>query len=296
MKTTLFINGKRTMPSPKVLLNSENLRAKKSLGQNFLTDVSVSETIVSKSRLTPFDVVLEIGAGLGALTVFAAKAAERVFAVEADRTLIPLLEKQLAAKKAGNVEIIRKSILRLNLEDLDLPSGTTLVVLGNLPYNISSQVLVYLIHNRRFVDRAVLMFQKELAERISAAPDSKDYGRLSVMLQYCAKTRILTEVPASSFFPRPKVDSAVLEVDFLDTLPFPAKNEAFLFQTIKAAFGKRRKTLKNALTQSQLPLDAGGVAQGLENAGIDPARRAETLSVEEFARLSDALGELADQG
>ena len=284
------------MPSPKVLLNSENLRAKKSLGQNFLTDVSVSQTIVSKSRLTPFDVVLEIGAGLGALTVFAAKAAERVFAVEADRTLIPLLEEQLAAKKAGNVEIIRKSILRLNLEDLDLPSGTRLVVLGNLPYNISSQVLVYLIQNRRFVDRAVLMFQKELAERISAAPDSKDYGRLSVMLRYCANTRILTEVSASSFFPRPKVDSTVLEVDFLEPLPFPAKNETFLFQTIKAAFGKRRKTLKNALTQSQLPLDAAGVAQGLENAGIDPARRAETLSVEEFARLSDALGELAGQG
>ncbi len=270
-------------------MNSQNLRAKKSLGQNFLTDASTAEMIVGRSGISPQDTVLEIGPGLGALTVLAAKAAERVFAVEADGNLIPLLEKQLEEKGIGNVSIINKSILRLDFRDLDLNAAGKLVVLGNLPYNISSQVLVYLVKNRSFVKRAVLMFQKELAERISAGPGSKDYGRLSVMLGYCAKTRRLAEIGASVFFPRPKVDSTVLEVNFLEEPPFPAVDEEFLFQVVKAAFGKRRKTLKNALSKSWMSLDPAIVEKGLETAGVDPERRAETLSVEEFSKLSDAL-------
>ncbi len=277
------------MASPKILLNSQNLRAKKSLGQNFLTDVSTAEAIVAKSRISQSDTVLEIGPGLGALTLSAAKAARRVFAVETDKELIPLLEKQLEEKEIDNVSIVHKSILRLDLRDLDLQGAGKLVVLGNLPYNISSQVLVYLVKNRSFVKRAVLMFQKELAERISAGPGSKDYGRLSVMLGYCSRTRRVTDVGSSVFFPRPKVDSTVLEVEFLEELPFPVLDEEFLFQVVKAAFGKRRKTLKNALSKSWISLDPAVVEEGLGKAGIDPERRAETLSVEEFSRLSDAL-------
>jgi 16S rRNA (adenine1518-N6/adenine1519-N6)-dimethyltransferase len=277
------------MLSPKRLLNTSDLRAKKALGQNFLTDLSTAKMIVEKSRLEPEAIVLEIGAGLGALTIPVAKSVMHVYAVEKDSSLVPILENQLNSSHITNVTILNQNILNLNLQELIEKSGEKFVVMGNLPYNISSQVLVYLIKNRHLVNQAILMFQKELAERISASPGGKDYGRLSVMLQYCATVKILTDIKATVFFPRPKVDSSVIEVRFYDRLLFPASDEKFLFDVIKAAFGKRRKTLKNALTQSQLSLKSQEVLTGLENSGIDPFRRAETLSVEEFVHLSNTL-------
>jgi 16S rRNA (adenine1518-N6/adenine1519-N6)-dimethyltransferase len=161
--------------------------------------------------------------------------------------------------------------------------------MGNLPYNISSQVIVKLIHARQYVDRAVLMLQKEMAQRICAGPGSKTYGRLSVMLQYCATARELMQVKAAQFFPAPKVDSTVIGIRFSAPPPFPAIDEALLFRVIKAAFGKRRKTLRNALSQSDLQLDPATCETLLTQAGIDPTRRAETLSVAEFVRLSNAV-------
>lgn len=277
------------MLSPKLLLNTSDLRAKKALGQNFLSDVSTAKSIVEKSRLEPDSVVLEIGPGLGALTIPLAKEVSHVYAVEKDKGLLPVLENQLKNSHINNVSILHKNILNLNLQEIYEKSGKKLIVLGNLPYNISSQVLVYLIKYRNFVNRAVLMFQKELAERISALPGGKDYGRLSVMVQYCASIKHLMEIRATVFFPRPKVDSCVIEVQFHDQPLFPASNEKFLFDVIKSAFGKRRKTLKNALTQSQLPLKKEDILKGLEISGIDPLRRAETLSVEEFVHLANIL-------
>ena len=283
------------MLSPKRLLSSLDLRAKKALGQNFLADPSTAASIVEKSRLEPQAIVLEIGAGLGALTIPLAKAARHVYAVEKDSSLVPILENQLNKSHVANVEILNQNILKLNLQELFEKSGQKFTVMGNLPYNISSQVLVYLIKNRQFVNRAVLMFQKELAERISALPGGKDYGRLSVMLQYCASVKHLMEIKATVFFPRPKVDSSVIEVQFHDELLFPAYDEKFLFDVIKAAFGKRRKTLKNALTQSQLSLKNEDILSGLEISGIDPFRRAETLSVKEFVHLSNPLFKLTEK-
>jgi 16S rRNA (adenine1518-N6/adenine1519-N6)-dimethyltransferase len=283
------------MLSPKRLLNISDLRAKKSLGQNFLTDLSTAKMIVEKSHLEPDDMVLEIGAGLGALTIPVAKTVRHVHAVEKDNSLVPILENQLSASNVNNVTILNQNILNLNFQELFEKSGKKFIVMGNLPYNISSQVLVYLIKNRHFVDEAILMFQKELAERISAPPGSKDYGRLSVMLQYCATVKILTDIKANVFFPRPKVDSSVIKVRFHEPLHFPASDEKFLFDVIKAAFGKRRKTLKNALSQSQLPLKSQEVLTGLEISGIDPFRRAETLSVEEFVHLANTLWNLSDR-
>ena len=277
------------MLSPKRLLNKSDLHAKKALGQNFLTDQSTALMIVEKSRLEPEAMVLEIGAGLGALTIPVAKAVRHVYAVEKDGSLVPILENQLDLSHIANVTILNQNILNLDLQELFEKSGEKFIVMGNLPYNISSQVLVYLIKNRHLVNKAILMFQKELAQRISASPGGKDYGRLSVMLQYCATVKNLTEIKATAFFPRPKVDSSVLEVRFHDQLLFPASDEKFLFDVIKAAFGKRRKTLKNALTQSQLSLKSREVLTGLEISGIDPFRRAETLSVEEFVHLSNTL-------
>jgi 16S rRNA (adenine1518-N6/adenine1519-N6)-dimethyltransferase len=277
------------MLSPKRLLSTSDLRAKKALGQNFLTDLSTAMIIVEKSRLDPEAIVLEIGAGLGALTIPVAKTVRHVYAVEKDSSLVPVLENQLNSSHITNVTILNQNILNLNLQELFEKSGEKFIVMGNLPYNISSQVLVYLIQNRHCVTQAILMFQKELAERISASPGGKDYGRLSVMLQYCASVKHLMEIKATVFFPRPKVDSSVIEVRFHDQLLFLASDEKFLFDVIKAAFGKRRKTLKNALTQSQLALKSREVLTGLEISGIDPFRRAETLSVEEFVHLSNTF-------
>jgi 16S rRNA (adenine1518-N6/adenine1519-N6)-dimethyltransferase len=277
------------MTSPRTLLTAWNIQAKKQLGQNFLKDANVARQIVANAELTDREVVLEIGAGLGAITLPAAKAAHRLIAVDKDRQVIDLLRAELLAAGIDNVEIRESDILRLDLAAIAREAGRPLVVLGNLPYNISSQVIVQLIQARGHVDRAVLMLQKEMARRICAGPGSKTYGRLSVMLGYCAVTRELMQVRAAQFFPAPKVDSTVVGIRFTSPPPNPADDETLLFNVIKAAFGKRRKTLRNALSQSDLQLSPAACEQLLIRAGIDPTRRAETLSVAEFVRLSNRL-------
>ncbi len=282
------------MTSPRTLLSAWNLRAKKQFGQNFLADPSTAEMIVTRSQIVPEDIVLEIGAGLGALTIPAARVAQKVYAVDRDPRMIRLLKTELLANRLSNVRVIEENILKVDIEALAEDDHRQLVVMGNLPYNISSQILVQLIQSRKVVDRAILMFQKELAQRITAPPGCKDYGRLTAMLRYCSDIRRLANVGASLFFPRPKVDSEVIEVKFKDSPEHPADNEGFLFKTIKAAFGQRRKTLRNALAGSALRLDNETVATALKDAGIDSSRRAETLETEEFVRLSNCLGRILE--
>jgi len=277
------------MTSPRTLLTAWNLQAKKQLGQNFLTDANVSRQIVKHAALSGQETVLEIGAGLGAITLPAAAAARRLIAVDKDQQLIGLLRAELLAAGIDNVEIREADILRLDLKAVARDVAQPLVVMGNLPYNISSQVIVQLINARSHVDRAVLMLQKEMAQRVSTGPGSKTYGRLSVMLQYCAQVRELMQVKAAQFFPPPKVDSTVIGIRFVNPPPFPADDDTLLFRVIKAAFGKRRKTLRNALSQSDLQLDTTICENLLTQADIDPTRRAETLSVEDFVRLSNGL-------
>jgi len=282
------------MTSPRVLLKAWELHPKKQLGQNFLEDPSTARMIAARADLSGDDRVLEIGAGLGALTIPVARLVRHVTAVETDAVIADLLTTELKTQNIANVSLIRGDILRLNWDSLlaapEGPDGW--VVMGNLPYNISSQVLFHLIEHRDRVKRAIFMFQKELAERLTARPGSRDYGRLTVMLAYCADARTLATVGAHLFFPRPKVDSEVLEIRFKPAPDFPADSEPFLFQVIKAAFGQRRKTLKNALTGSALPLVPQAAQIALETAGIDPMRRAETLTVREFVALSHALSPL----
>jgi 16S rRNA (adenine1518-N6/adenine1519-N6)-dimethyltransferase len=277
------------MTAPRKLLTAWNLKARKELGQNFLNDPSFAQMLVAQSQLSKEDVVLEIGAGLGALTIPIAKIADKVYAIEKDIDLIALLKTELLVAGLSNVTILRKDILTVDLNELIADAGRKLVVMGNLPYNISSQVLVQLIKGRRGIRRAILMFQKELAERICAPSGIKAYGRLSVMLSYCAEIKSVSSVSAQLFFPRPKVDSRLLEIRFKQKPTYPAKSEALLFEVIKTAFGKRRKTLKNALIGNELQLDAYTAHFFLEQAGIDPVRRAETLSVDEFVCLSNCL-------
>jgi len=280
------------MTSPRTILSSMDLQAKKQLGQNFLSDPSTAEMIVSRARICASDTVLEIGPGLGALTFPLAKYARQVIAVEKDHRIAGILKSMIASNQFSHVTIIENDILKVNVNDIADQAGHPLVVMGNLPYNISSQVLIQLIQNRKAVSRAILMFQKELAERITSDPGVKDYGRITVMLKYCADVSTIATVKSHLFFPKPKVDSEVVEIRFKTHLPRPADDEVFLSRVIQASFGKRRKTLKNALSSSSLGISGQLAENALACAFIVPSRRAETLSVEEFVALSNCLGNL----
>jgi len=277
------------MTSPRNLLKAWNLKPKKRMGQNFLTDPSTARTIISRANLTADDVVLEIGAGLGALTIPLARVVKKVHAVEKDDHLIELLKTELLANRISNCDIIAQNILEMDLHTLADTTTTKFTVVGNLPYGISSQILIKLIHSRDTIERAVVMFQKELAQRIAAQPGGKQYGRITAMLRYCADIRILADVKASVFYPPPKVDSTVIEIEFKPTSMYDPHDEAMLFRVIKAAFGNRRKTLKNALAASELQIDSQSILQALSAAGIDPIRRAETLNPSEFVALEISL-------
>jgi 16S rRNA (adenine1518-N6/adenine1519-N6)-dimethyltransferase len=277
------------MTSPHTLLNAWNLRARKELGQNFLVEPSLAEKIVDLAGIGADEAVLEIGAGLGAMTIAAGRRTPRVIAVEKDAHLVPLLRAELLAHGLEHVQVRTQNILTLDLGQLAAEQGQALTVIGNLPYNISSQVLVKLIVERTAVRRAVLMFQKELADRLSAGPGSKTYGRLSVLLQYCADLKVLREVRAEMFFPKPKVGSVVLGIVFKTEITPPVGDEKLLVRVVQAAFGQRRKTLRNALAGGLPQLGGPGALAVLQQAGIDPRRRAETLSVNEFVLLTDTV-------
>lgn len=279
------------MTSPRNLLKAWNLKPKKRLGQNFLIDPSTARTIIARAGLRADDVVLEIGAGLGALTIPLALAVKKVYAVEKDDQLIELLKAELLANRIANCEVIAQNILEMKLDAVAAASPNKLTVVGNLPYGISSQILIKLIQSRSTIERAVLMFQKELAERIGAQPGGRQYGRITAMLRYCADIRFLADIRASVFYPPPKVDSTVIDIKFKPTTIYGPHDETMLFRVIKAAFGNRRKTLKNALAGAGLQIGSQIARQALSAAGIDPNRRAETLSPSEFVALSVSLKE-----
>ena len=277
------------MTSPRLLLKAWNLRPKKSLGQNFLLNDALAEAIVARADLSADDQVLEIGCGLGAITIPAARQVSRLVAVDKDAQLLDLLRTELAVRKLSNVELVNQDILTLDLGEHFSPSAQPCVAIGNLPYNISSQIIIYLIASRARIDRAFLMLQKEMAQRLIAPSGNREYGRLSVMLQYCADVDVVANAPANLFYPRPKVDSQVLRVRFKKEIINPASDERLLSRVIKAGFSQRRKTLRNALTGNILKADQARVAFWLHSADIDPRRRAETLTVEEFVRLANLI-------
>ncbi len=286
------------MTSPQSILTAWNMTAKKQLGQNFLSDPSIPEMIVRRAAIGSGDTILEIGAGFGALTIPAARAAGRLFPVEADREVLVRLNAELLAAGLAHITPVKADILEFDIPGFLREQGVTekITVMGNLPYHISSRIVIRLMAARSVICRAVLMFQQEMARRLAARPGSREYGRLGAMLAYCGTAKSLAVIGASRFHPRPKVDSEVLDIRFFDTPPTPARDEAFLFATIKAAFGRRRKTVKNSLAGSELPLDGPQAARALSTAGINPSRRAETLDTAEFVALSHALADVLHSG
>jgi 16S rRNA (adenine1518-N6/adenine1519-N6)-dimethyltransferase len=260
--------------------------AKKVLGQHFLKDESLIEKIVFMAGFRSSDCVLEIGPGRGALTIPVAAAAGSVTAVEKDEALADELTNKLSRAGVLNVRVVKADILKWDFEEMPCERFH---VIGNLPYYVSKPVLEKLISNRKRVLRAIVMLQREVAERLTASPGSRQYGALSLMAQYHAKTRMLLNISSSAFFPMPKVESAVVELDFERPYPKRYPKEDFLFKVIKGAFSHRRKTVFNSL-QRYFP-DAGksSIARALELACVPPSARAETLSMEDFMRLAATM-------
>ena len=265
------------------LLRRYRLHAHKGLGQNFLQDPLALESIVAAAEIRPTDSVLEIGPGLGSLTRYLAVAAKEVIAVELDANLISPLKTVLSPHQ--NVQIIHGDILKLSPKDV-IPENNYLVV-ANIPYYITSAVIRHLLESGSKPRRIVLTIQKEVAQRICARPG--DMSLLALSVQVYGAPRIAAHIPAAAFFPAPKVDSAVLVVDIY---PTPLLKEGLLdtfFKLVKAGFSQKRKTLRNSLS-SGLHISPINAAELLTRANIDPQRRAETLSIDEWERLSEILG------
>ena len=264
-------------------------RPKKSLGQHFLKDKEVVREIIDKARFEPTDRVLEIGPGLGALTLLLAREVHHVIAVEKDSRLTDMLNKRLSAEKIENVHLINEDILQLDFSRIPSLHGIKISVIGNLPYNISSPILEKLVENRHMVTRAVLMLQSELAGRLIANPGTKAFGAMTVFIQYDARVSPLLHVPKEAFHPRPKVDSMVLEMDFQRPYPERTEDDVKFRTVVKGAFAQRRKTLLNSLKNTLVSYSREEILAALERCDIDPKRRAETLTIEDFLRLTSAL-------
>ena len=283
----------QTLGEKKRIRKGNGLIPKKRLGQHFLRDTGVVHKIISKARLESSDHVLEIGPGLGALTIPLAPLVHHIVAVEKDPRLAEMLEKRLAHQGISNVRLINDDILRLELEGIQGVLGKKLKVIGNLPYNISTPFLERLVVNRNLVSRAVLMFQLELARRLTADPGNKEFGAMTVLLQYHAHISLLLQVSKASFYPRPKVDSMVLELDFERPHPRRVEDEAKFKAVVRGAFAHRRKTLLNSLKRTLSSRTSEEILAALRKCGIDPEKRAETLHIDQFLCLTRALPALS---
>jgi 16S rRNA (adenine1518-N6/adenine1519-N6)-dimethyltransferase len=265
------------------------LHPKKSLGQNFLSDAGIVRRIIDLSGFKGSDLVLEIGPGKGALTLPLSRSVGRIVAVEKDVRLVGLLEERLSRHGIANVTLINQDILEFDLGELKADHPSKFPVMGNLPYNISSPLLEDLIENRSLLSRAVLMFQMELARRLTAPPGGKACSALTLWLQYHARITPLLKVPRGAFFPRPKVDSMVLELDFERPFPRRARDEGHFKKVLKAAFAHRRKTILNSLAGSGA-WDREELVEAMEACHVDPRVRAEVLDMDTFLCLASVLG------
>lgn len=274
----------------KDIVQKHGFRFSKSLGQNFLIDDNVIDRILEGARVSEGDKIIEVGPGIGTLTREMAKKAEKVTAIEIDKNLIPILEETLS--EFDNVEVVNEDILKVDVEKLvdEKLSGGPVKLIANLPYYITTPIVMKFLEEDIPVTDIVVMVQKEVADRMNAVPSTKDYGALSVAVQYYCDTEIVAKAPRHMFIPQPNVDSTVIGLHIREEKKYNAENEDIFFKTVKAAFGQRRKTLLNSLSSMGM-LDKASVKEVLSDAGIDEKRRGETLSIEEFAHLSNIINE-----
>ena len=261
----------------------------KSLGQNFLTDKNIIDRIIESAEIGPDDLVIEIGPGIGVITREAAETARKVIAVEIDKNLIPILKETLS--DVDNVEIVNQDILKTDVNQLIASLGDSISgvkIIGNLPYYITTPIIMKLLEDGVKANSITVMMQKEVADRIKAFPGSKAYGALSVAVQYYCTVEAVVNVPKEVFVPQPKVDSTVLRLNIREEAPVKLLNREIFFRCVKAGFGQRRKTLLNSLMGIE-GITKEEVKEALDAAGIDSARRAETLDLEEFAKLSNEV-------
>ena len=262
----------------------------KKFGQNFLIDGHVLDKIIAGAGVTKDDRVLEIGPGIGTMTQYLAEAAGKVVAVEIDRNLLPILQETLA--DYDNVKVIHADVLSLDLEKLvqEENGGRPIKVVANLPYYITTPIIMALFEQHVPLANVTVMVQKEVAARMKSGPGSKDYGALSLAVQYYAEPYIVANVPCNCFMPRPNVDSAVIRLTRYEEPPVQVKDEKMLFKIIRASFNQRRKTLQNGLNNSsELNFTKDQIAAAIAEAGFSPSVRGEALTLEQFAKLTDIL-------
>ncbi len=263
----------------------------KKFGQNFLIDSHVLDKIIAAAGVTKEDVVLEIGPGFGTMTQYLAEAAKEVIAVEIDKTLIPILHETLADYE--NVTIINEDILKVDIAKLveEKNGGKPIKVVANLPYYITTPIIMGLFESHVPLDNITVMVQKEVAQRMQAGPGTKDYGALSLAVQFYAEPYIVANVPPNCFIPRPGVGSAVIRLTKWENPPIAVKDEKLLFALIRASFNQRRKTLQNSLVNGGISVTKEQVVDALEKLELSPTVRGEALTLEQFAALSDELKE-----
>ncbi|NFN95337.1 MULTISPECIES: 16S rRNA (adenine(1518)-N(6)/adenine(1519)-N(6))-dimethyltransferase RsmA [Clostridium] len=268
----------------KELVKKYNFRFSKSLGQNFLLDESVLNDIVDGAEVNENDFIIEIGPGVGTLTAKLLQKAKMVTCIELDNDLIPILQQELG--EYDKFELIHNDALKVDFNEI-MKGEEHVKLVANLPYYVTTPIIVKLLKENHKFESLTIMIQKEVAERINAEPNCKEYGALSVLVQYYCNTKIVRKVSPESFMPRPKVDSIVIRLDRLNNPRVKVQDEKLLFDIVRAGFNMRRKTLWNAT--KVVGLSKEDLQKAFDSCNIDPKRRAETLSIEEFAVLADSI-------
>lgn len=272
------------------VLQKYHFNFQKKYGQNFLIDPHVLDKIIGESGIKKEDMILEIGPGIGTMTQYLAEAAREVVAIEIDKNLIPILEDTLSEYK--NVTVINQDVLKVDLRKLVMEKnqGRPIKVVANLPYYITTPIIMELLESKLPIESITIMVQKEVAERMQQTPGSKEYGALSLAVQYYAKPEIVANVPPNCFMPRPKVGSAVIRLTLHQNPVIEVEDEEFMFRLIRASFNQRRKTLINGIGNApNINVGKEEVKAALEEMGLSENIRGEMLSLEEFARLSNLL-------
>lgn len=271
-----------------------NFAFQKKFGQNFLIDTHVLEKIVTAAGVTKDDLVLEIGPGIGSMTQYLCEHAREVIAVEIDTALIPILKETLA--DYDNVTVINKDILKVDIKELAVErnQGRPIKVVANLPYYITTPIIMGLFESHVPIDNITVMVQKEVADRMQVGPGTKDYGALSLAVQYYAEPYIVANVPPNCFIPRPNVGSAVIRLTTHKEIPIQVDDEKLMFRLIRASFNQRRKTLVNGLNNSpEIHLSKDVIAKAIEELGVSPTIRGEALDLKQFAELSNIICRLS---